>query len=115
MGIEIPILLLVGALLTTGVYLVLDRTLLRVVIGLGLLSNGTHLLLLSTGGLEEGAAPVLAHGVSTVVDPLPQALILTAIVISFGVTALLLTISYGVYERYRSDDLRELHGRLDDE
>ena len=115
MGIEIPILLLVGALLSTGVYLVLDRTLLRVVIGLGLLSNGTHLLLLSTGGLEAGAAPLISDPMSTVVDPLPQALILTAIVISFGVTALLLTISYGVHEQYRSDDLRELHGRLDDE
>jgi len=115
MGIEIPILLLVAVLLSAGVYMVLDRTLLRVVIGLGLLSNGTHLLLLSTGGLEAGAAPLLGDATTSVVDPLPQALILTAIVISFGVTALLLTISYGTHDRYRSDDLRELHGRLDDE
>ena len=115
MGIELPILVLAGALLTTGLYLLLDRTLLRVVLGLGLLSNGTHLLLLSTGGLEAGAAPVLSADTGTVVDPLPQALILTAIVIAFGVTALLLTVSYGVYERTRTDDLRDLHGRLDDE
>ena len=115
MGIELPILVLVGTLLTTGLYLVLDRTLLRVVIGLGLLSNGTHLLLLTTGGLEAGAAPVLLETARTIVDPLPQALILTAIVISFGVTALLLTISYGAYHDRGSDDLRELHGRLNDE
>jgi multicomponent Na+:H+ antiporter subunit C len=115
MGIEFPILILVGTLLTTGLYLVLDRTLLRVVIGLGLLSNGTHLLLLATGGLEAGVAPILGESAVTVVDPLPQALILTAIVISFGVTALILTISYGAYQRLHSDDLRDLHGRLDDE
>jgi len=115
MGVELPVLLLVGTLLSSGLYLIMDRTLLRVVIGLGLLSNGTHLLLLSTSGLEAGAAPILTDGVGSVVDPLPQALILTAIVISFGVTALLLTISYGSYERFRSDDLRDLHGRLDDE
>ena len=115
MGIEFPILILVGTLLTTGIYLVLDRTLLRVVIGLGLLSNGTHLLLLAAGGLEVGVAPVLGESAVTVVDPLPQALILTAIVISFGVTALILTIAYGAHQRLHSDDLRDLHGRLDDE
>lgn len=115
MTLEIPILVLVGALLTCGIYLVLDRTLLRVVIGLGLLSNGTHLMLLSTGGLEVGGAPILRAGGGPVVDPLPQALILTAIVISFGVTALLLTISYGTVASRRTDDLQELHGRLDDE
>lgn len=115
MGIELPILLLVGTMLSTGFYLVLDRTLLRVVIGIGLMSNGTHLLLLSTSGLEAGAAPVLGQGVGAVVDPLPQALILTAIVISFGVTALLLTIAYGTYARHHTDDLHDLHGRLDDE
>jgi multicomponent Na+:H+ antiporter subunit C len=107
--------MLAGSLLTTGLYLILDRTLLRVVLGLGLLSNGTHLLLLATGGLEAGSAPVLTDHSGTVVEPLPQALILTAIVIAFGVTSLLLTVSYGAYERTRMDDLQELHGRLDDE
>jgi multicomponent Na+:H+ antiporter subunit C len=115
MTLEVPILLLAGSLLASGIYLVLDRTLLRVVIGLGLLSNGTHLLLLSTAGLEAGAAPVLDGSHVPVVDPLPQALILTAIVISFGVTALLLTIAYGTVASYSSDDLAELHGRLHDE
>ena len=115
MMLDIPVMLLVGTLFTCGIYLVLDRTLLRVVIGLGLLSNGTNLMLLTTGGLEAGSAPVLHGAAMASVDPLPQALILTAIVISFGVTALLLAISYGTFASYRSDDLRELHGRLDDE
>lgn len=113
-----PILVCVAVLLATGIYLVLDRTLLRVIIGLGLLSNGTNLALLSTGGLEPAAPPIVgetAKVAGRLVDPLPQALILTAIVIGFGVTALLLTLGYRTYQAYESDDLGELHGRLRDE
>ncbi|MFT4569901.1 MAG: multicomponent Na+:H+ antiporter subunit C [Hyphomicrobiaceae bacterium] len=122
------ILIVVAAFVTGGVYLVLDRTLLRVALGLGLLSNGTNLFLLSSGGLAGSAAPILeeergggALGHTTlnqaaaIADPLPQALILTAIVISFGVTALLLVIAYRTHQSYDSDDLAELHGRLHDE
>ena len=112
---EALVLTVVATLLSVGIYLVLDRTLLRVVIGLGLLSNGTHLLLLSTGGLTEGEPPILGDNTASVVDPLPQALILTAIVISFGVTALLLTLSYRTFLHHHTDDLGALHGRLDDE
>ena len=111
-----PLILSVAAvLIACGLYLVLDRTLLRIVIGLGLLSNGTHLLLMATGGLYSGTAPIITGHESSVVDPLPQALILTAIVIAFGVTSLLLTLSYHTFLAYHSDDLGELHGRLDDE
>jgi len=111
---DLVVLLVVAFLLTSGLYLVLDRSLLRVVIGLGLLSNGTNLAILSTGGLTTGGPPILdGHG--AIVDPLPQALILTAIVISFGVTALLLTVAYRTYQAYHTDDLGNLHGRLDDE
>ncbi len=77
------ILPVIAVLLASGLYLTLDRVLLRVVIGLGLLSNGTHLLLLATGGLSEGASPIIDGKVGPIVDPLPQALILTAIVIAF--------------------------------
>jgi multicomponent Na+:H+ antiporter subunit C len=89
--------------------------LLRVVIGLGLLSNGTNLFILASGGLGAGGAPIIHSAHAQSVDPLPQALILTAIVIGFGVTALLLTLSFRTYQAYRSDDLGDLHGRLDDE
>ena len=113
---ELLVLPLVAVLLSAGIYLVTDRTLLRVVIGLGLISNGTNLGILSMSGLTDGAAPIL-HGAhhGPVVDPLPQALILTAIVIAFGVTALLLTLAYKTYQAYSGDDLGELHGRLYDE
>jgi multicomponent Na+:H+ antiporter subunit C len=112
---EIAVLSVIAVLFATGTYLLLDRTLLRVVIGLGLLSNGANLLLLASSGLGGYQAPILRDAASPVVDPLPQALILTAIVIGFGVTALLLTISYRTYQGYRSDNLEDLHGRLGDE
>lgn len=112
---EYLLLPLIAVVMTCGVYLVLDRTLLRVVIGLGLISNATNLSLMVTGGLEAGAAPIVSDRPQVLVDPLPQALILTAIVIGFGVTALLLALSYRTYQVTGSDDLGHLHGRLDDE
>jgi len=112
---ELLLFPLIAVIMACGVYLVLDRTLLRVVIGLGLISNATNLALMVTGGLEAGAPPILSDRSEVMVDPLPQALILTAIVIGFGVTALLLALSYRSYQVTGSDDLGDLHGRLEDE
>ena len=74
-------------LLTAGVYLVLQKTLLRVVIGLALVSHSVHLILLTSGRRGE-LAPVLIPGAGTasVTDPLPQAFVLTAIVIAMAMT-----------------------------
>lgn len=83
----------VGSLFATGTYLILQRRAIRLILGLSLLSHGVHLLLFSSGGLGRGLPPILdkeTFDPSTIdqfVDPLPQALILTAIVISFGVIA----------------------------
>lgn len=76
-----------------GTYLMLQRSLSRIIIGLGLVSHAANLLIVLGGGL--GAPPILSDGVdpSTVADPLPQAMVLTAIVITFGVTALLLALA----------------------
>ena len=113
---DVPILLTIAVTLTCGMYLVLERALLRVVIGLGLISNAINLLLLAAGGLEAGSPPILeTHASAPPVDPLPQALILTAIVIGFGVTAILLTLAYRTFESSGSDDLGDLDGRLNDE
>ncbi len=111
----LPILGLIAIMLTCGLYLLLDRTLLRTVLGLGLLSNGVNLLLMSTGGLETSRPPFAGAGATPVTDPLPQALILTAIVIGLGVTALALTLASATFTDRSSDDLEELHGRLHDE
>ena len=84
--------LMVGGLYAAGVYLLLDRSLTRVLLGFVLLGNATNVLVLSTGG-PAGLAPILGYSdPEAFSDPLPQALILTAIVITFGVAAFLLAI-----------------------
>jgi multicomponent Na+:H+ antiporter subunit C len=83
-----------SALIGLGTYLILQRLLSRVIIGLALISHGVNLLIMVSGGVG-GQPPVLGEGIdpATVSDPLPQALVLTAIVITFGVTAFLLALA----------------------
>lgn len=90
--------LVVGCLMATGTYLILRRGQIRLILGLGLFSHAINLLLFSTGGLTRGHPPVIADksdfldGLAQMADPLPQALILTAIVISFGMTAFIVVL-----------------------
>ncbi len=83
----------VGVLYASGTYLLLRRSPIKLILGLALLSHGTILIIFGTGTLKRGLPPIIADkaaftgDISAFVDPLPQALILTAIVISFGVTA----------------------------
>ncbi|MEK4486841.1 Na(+)/H(+) antiporter subunit C [Psychrobacillus sp. FSL H8-0484] len=112
---EILMSILIGFLFMAAVYLILSRSLLRIIIGTGLLSHGTHLLLLTMGGLGGESAPVLAEGVTDYVDPLPQALILTAIVISFGVTAFSLVLAYRTYKEVGTDNMELMKGTEDND
>ena len=112
---EILMSILIGFLFMAAVYLILSRSLLRIIIGTGLLSHGTHLLLLTMGGLGGGSAPVLADGVTDYADPLPQALILTAIVISFGVTAFSLVLAYRTYKVVGTDNMDLMKGNEDND
>jgi multicomponent Na+:H+ antiporter subunit C len=106
---ELWLTLAIGVLFATGTYLVLRRSLLKVVIGISLISHGTNLLLLTTGKLKRGGGPILLEGYQGLyVDPLPQALILTAIVISFAVTAFMLALVYKTYQALGTDDLDRL-------
>lgn len=107
---EILISIAIGVLFMVGTYLLLTKSILRVIIGLMLLSHGAHLLLLTMAGLQRGAAPLLNVAADAYADPLPQALILTAIVISFGVTAFLLVLAYRTYKEHKTDDLDQLRG-----
>lgn len=79
-------------LFAAGTYLILQRLLTRVIIGLGLVSHGANLLIMLSAG-EPGEPPVLTGAAAGVADPLPQAMVLTAIVITFGVTAFLLALA----------------------
>ncbi|NLP51037.1 Na(+)/H(+) antiporter subunit C [Bacillus sp. RO1] len=107
---EIIMTIVAGVLVATATYLMLSRSILRIIIGTALLSHGAHLLLLTMGGLKRGAAPLLGQEANAYSDPLPQALILTAIVIAFGVTSFLLVLAYRAYQELKTDDMDQLRG-----
>lgn len=92
-GPSLVILVFVGLLIGSGVYLALERTLSRIFIGLSLITNGVNLLILAMGGAA-GLPPLLGRDESVIVDPLPQAMILTSIVLSLGTTAFGLALAY---------------------
>lgn len=102
---ELVMALAIGTLFTIGVYLILSKSLLRIVLGTSLLTHGVHLLLLTMAGLKTGSAPLLDKGREGYVDPLPQALILTSIVISFGVTAFYFVLAYRSYQALGTDEI----------
>ncbi len=82
-----------AALATVGTYLILQRILTRIIIGLGLLGHAANIVLLTSG--RRGRPPLIGKGdQAAFADPLPQAFVLTAIVITFGVSALLLALAY---------------------
>jgi multicomponent Na+:H+ antiporter subunit C len=96
--------LAVAVLIGTGSYLLLKHDLVRVVIGMLLISNGANLFIMSSG-LSRGAAPIYPLPTDgAVADPLVQAMTLTAIVITFGVAALLLSLIYRVYVAHATLD-----------
>ncbi|MEO1057307.1 MAG: NADH-quinone oxidoreductase subunit K [Actinomycetota bacterium] len=93
-------------LFATGTWMLLQRRLSRILIGVGLVGHGSNLLLLTSGG-PGGSAPIIDTGdPADFSDPLPQALALTSIVITFGVTAFLLALGYRSW-RITRDDLVE--------
>jgi multicomponent Na+:H+ antiporter subunit C len=86
--------LLAGILFACGTWMLMQRRLARIIVGVGLLGHGANLLLVTAGGAG-GRAPIIgADDGGSYADPLPQALALTAIVITFGVTAFLLALAY---------------------
>ncbi|CDQ39579.1 MULTISPECIES: Na(+)/H(+) antiporter subunit C [Virgibacillus] len=107
---EIITSILAGVLFATAIYNILQKQLLRIVIGTALLSHGAHILILTMGRLKTGQPPVLTEGISDYTDPLPQALILTSIVISFGVTSLLLVLAYRTTKENNTDNMEQLRG-----
>ena len=107
---ETLITILVGVLVTVAVYLLLSRNLVRVILGTAILSHAVHLLLMTMGGLEKRAVSHNWAKMRKLYGCFPQALILTAIVISFAVTAFLLVLAYRTYKETGSDDLSALRG-----
>ncbi len=101
-----------GALYAAGIYLMLRRRLAQLIIGLGLLSNGTNLLIFTAGGLTRARPPVIPDGATVLeapyADPVPQALVLTAIVIGFGLLAFSLVLAHRVHDTLGTDDVDEI-------
>jgi len=107
---ETLITILTGVLVTVATYLILSRSLIRVILGTAILSHAAHLLIMTMGGLKNGSVPILSEGDGQFVDALPQALILTSIVISFAVTAVSLVLAYRAYQETGTDKLDEMRG-----
>ena len=102
--------ILIGVLFSIGTYLILTKSLIRIILGTSIISHGVHLLILTMGGLKSGGPPLLGIDTTTYTDALPQALILTAIVINFATTALFLVLSYRTYQELGTDNTAEMRG-----
>ena len=109
---EIILAFVIGGLFAAGIYMLLRRSLLKLLIGLSLMSHATNLLIFTVARLTRGRAPVIGMKESVLeppfADPIPQALILTAIVISFGVTAFALALAFRAYRSLGTDDLDQM-------
>jgi multicomponent Na+:H+ antiporter subunit C len=108
MTADLTLIVTASVMIGCGVYLILERSLTRVLVGLVLLSNGVNVLFLVASG-PAGRAPIvgLSPPPATMSDPLPQALVLTAIVITLGTTAFLLAMAYRSWQLTGHDDVQD--------
>lgn len=102
----------IGGLYAAGIYLILRRSIVKLIIGLALLGQAANLLIFTAAGLTRGQPPIVPEGsevpINPSADPLPQALILTAIVIGFGVLAFTTVLVKRVYQTVGTDDLDDM-------
>ncbi|HLR81296.1 MAG TPA: Na(+)/H(+) antiporter subunit C [Bacillota bacterium] len=111
---ETLIIVLAGVLVMVATYLILSKNVIRVILGIAVLSHAVHLLLMAMGGLKKGNVPLVDGQVTSFTDALPQALILTAIVINFAVTAFFLVLAYRTYQETGAHQFDELRGSKDE-
>ena len=90
---EAMVSVLVGLMTASGVYLILRRRTFSAMLGIAMLGYAVNVFLFASGGLTPGSAPLLGHGIERFPDPLPQALVLTAIVIGFAMIAFLIVLA----------------------
>jgi multicomponent Na+:H+ antiporter subunit C len=106
MSPNLVLVVTIGVLFAAGVYLLLERSLSRVLIGVILIGNGANLLFLVAGGAA-GRPPIVGSGEGPMSDPLPQAMVLTAIVITLGMTAFLLALAYRSWQLHQHDEVQD--------
>ena len=108
---ELLLAIVAGVLYATGLYLMLRRRLAQLIVGIGLMANGSNVLIFAAAGVTRGRPPLIEAGavaVHPLADPVPQALVLTAIVIGFGVLAFALVLAHRVHLSAASDDIDEI-------
>jgi multicomponent Na+:H+ antiporter subunit C len=101
----------IGVMFGIGLYLILSNSLLRLVLGIGLMSQGANLLVFSSGGLTRNSVPIIYEGqvlTKSSADPLSQALVLTAIVIGFALTAFLIVLVKKAYDLNQTENPDEM-------
>lgn len=104
---NLVLILIIGAFFVSGVYLLLERSLTRVLLGFILMGNGANLIFLVASG-RAGTPPILGQSeVQEMSDPLPQAMVLTAIVITLGLTAFILSMAYRSWQLNKHDEVQD--------
>ena len=105
---ETAVALLVGLFLAAAIYLLLSRSLVRILLGVVLLGNGVNLLIFAAGRLTRAVPPIVPAGrealAGPIANPLPQALILTAIVIGFAMFVFLIVLAFRAYQALDADN-----------
>lgn len=106
---ETLLAIVIGVLYAAGLYLMMRRSIVKLVLGLALLGHAANLLIFVTGRVERGSSAVIPPDQTTLIapfpDPVPQALVLTAIVIGFGVQAFAIVLLKRAYQAVRTDDM----------
>lgn len=101
--------ILIGLLFSVATFLILQKSFVRILFGFIILSNAANLFVLSMSGSPDGKAGPVVLGETAMVDPLPQALVLTAIVIGFGVTAYLVILLYRIFLDHHTTNVDDLY------
>lgn len=104
---NLTLIIVGGILITAGVYLLLERSLTRILVGLLLAGNGVNLLFLVASGAAGGAPIIRLTAADQMSDPLPQAMVLTAIVITLGMASFLLTMAYRSFQLNGNDEVAD--------
>ncbi len=103
---------LIGILFAGSIYLLLSRKLVRILLGIAILGNAVNLLIFTAGRLTRDVPPIIPEQsyfpLEATANPLPQALVLTAIVISFSFLTFFLVLGYRTYQELGTDDLLEM-------
>jgi len=110
---EVILAIMIGVLYAAGIYMILRRSLVKLILGIIILGNGANLLIFLLGRIVKGHPPIIPGSAEVFqdlyADPVPQALILTAIVISFGLQSFAIILIKRAYKVVKTDDLDEMN------